>query len=100
MSVTPFDLYKEFRFEITYEANLISQRIGWFITTQSILLAALAVSSNRAGESVQASKGGIMFPELAIVAILLGMLTIRVIWESYGRADRYRGPPSSQWTPV
>ena len=84
------DLYKELRSEISYESGLISQRIGWFITSQSFLFAALGVSSNRVDGSIATFKGGLLFPEIPIVSILLGALVFRVVLESYSRAARYR----------
>ena len=89
-TVSEFEAYKEFRSEISYEANLISQRIGWFITAQSILFVALVVSSNREEGVITTFAGGILFPELAFVAFFLGLLTIKAIYESYKRASKYR----------
>lgn len=90
LELQPLDEYKELRSEISYESGLISQRIGWFITSQSFLFAALGVSSNRVAGSIETFRGGLLFPEIPIAAILLGLLVARVIAESYERAGRFR----------
>ncbi|SIS70953.1 hypothetical protein SAMN05421759_102531 [Roseivivax lentus] len=88
--MTDFEKFKEFRNEITYEANLISQRVGWFITSQSFLFGALALSANRANGQIESFRGSLLFPEIPIVAILICLSSILMILASFERAGEFR----------
>lgn len=67
-------LFESFRNEISYEANLIVQRSGWFITSQAFLFSCLVLGIPKStGEFVL--KESVYYPIIPILAATICILT-------------------------
>jgi hypothetical protein len=72
---TPLDLYRAIRGQIEHEDNLITQRLNWFLASQSFLFSGYAIVLNMPVELRAGTARFRTFLDLIpIIAIIVGML--------------------------
>lgn len=94
--VSPLDLYHTVRGQIEHEDNLVSQRLSWFLASQSFLFTAYAITLNGPIQlhfkDLEAQERLLMhlLPSIAIVSagliwlsILAGFAAMRKLRENY-----------------
>jgi hypothetical protein len=73
--VTPMDFYRVIRGQIEHEDNLITQRLNWFLASQSFLFSGYAIALNTPMELRIGGRTHLTFLQLIpLIAILVGVL--------------------------
>ena len=76
------DLYAHVRGQIEHEDNLITQRLNWFLTSQSFLFTAFAIVFNGAPPGGARNVGirALLLTVIPVISILAGLLILIAIF--------------------
>lgn len=88
--------YKLLRDELTYEANLITQRTTWFVASQAFFFTSLAIALNRSENVTFALENSLLFPMIPVVSLIVCITTFIAILAGNSAANKVRaqlGPP-------
>tara|TARA_R110001592_G_scaffold363125_1_gene680597 strand:+ start:430 stop:888 length:459 start_codon:yes stop_codon:yes gene_type:complete len=83
-------LYDQFRGEISFEANLIVQRTGWFITSQAFLFSSLVLGIPKNSSTLYNLGNSIYFPLIPLLACIISLLTFFSIFAAIKHAQLSR----------
>jgi hypothetical protein len=109
-SVVIENLYGEVRAQIQHEDNLITQRLNWFLTSQSFLFTAYAIVANGTAD---VNTRNILLHIIPLIAITAGVLIhtaivggtivmarLRAMFRTHESAARNAGLPAIQGSAV
>lgn len=88
--LSDLEVFKECKAEIAYEAQLVSQRLGWYVASQSFLLTALAFSSGTNENGIIDLGSGQLFPWVPMIGIILSVTVYYFIDLAFSRAAYFR----------